>query len=314
MKLHIERENFDNLITVTAEYIGVPYSAVKRDYYIVKLLQNLQDSEYADMCVFKGGTSLSKCYPGSINRFSEDIDLTFIPNEEMSPGQYDKMLKKVEATIIGNAFYEKITGERNNRSKSSFVWFEEEDKVDGKVKLEIGSRIKPEPYDKRKLKCYIQEYLEERDMLSVIKEYELNQIELNTLCIERTFIDKIMSVKRHAICRSLGMKVRHIYDVVKLFEMDVIQDFLQKKDEVKEIVSKVKHTDSYYLEKRDIPVEYDPTKAYAFSEWKQYFDNEIKGRYESLHQDLLYSNEKQDFRKAITTFEKISDLLRELGE
>jgi len=57
MKLHIDRESFDNLITVTAEYIGVPYSAVKRDYYIVKLLQNLQNSEYADMCVFKGGTS-----------------------------------------------------------------------------------------------------------------------------------------------------------------------------------------------------------------------------------------------------------------
>lgn len=314
MKLHIEKESFDNLITITAEYIGVPYSAVKRDYYIVKLLQNLQDSEYADTCVFKGGTSLSKCYPGSINRFSEDIDLTFIPNEEMSPGQYDKMLKKVEAAIVGNAFHEKILGERNNRSKSSYVWFEEEDKVDGKVKLEIGSRIKPEPYGKRKLKCYIQEYLEKQDMLDVVKEFELKQIELNTLCIERTFVDKIMSVKRHAICRSLGMKVRHIYDVVKLFEMDTIQDFLQKKDEVKEIVSKTKYTDFYYLEKRDIPIEYDPTKAYAFSEWKLYFNDEIKGRYESLHQDLLYSNEKQNFRKAITTFEKISNLFRELGE
>ena len=60
-----------------------------------------------------------------------------------------------------------------------------------------------------------------------------------------------MSVKRHAICGSLGMKVRHIYDVVILFEMDAIRDFLQKKDEVKEIVSKTKYTDSYYLEKRD---------------------------------------------------------------
>jgi len=110
------------------------------------------------------------------------------------------------------------------------------------------------------------------------------------------------------------MKVRHIYDVVKLFEMDAIQDFLQKKDAVKEIVSKTKHTDSYYLEKRDVTVEYDPIKAYAFSEWKLYFDDEIKRRFESLHHDLLYSNEKQDFKKAITTFEKISDLLGELGE
>lgn len=71
------------------------------------------------MCVFKGGTSLSKCYPGSINRFSEDIDLTFVPNEEMSPGQYDKMLKKVEAAIIGSAFHEKIIGDRNHRVRQA---------------------------------------------------------------------------------------------------------------------------------------------------------------------------------------------------
>jgi len=90
--------------------------------------------------------------------------------KKMSPGQYDKMLKKIEAAIVGNAFHEKILEERNNRSKSSFIWFEEEDKVDGKVKLEIGSRIKPEPYEKRKLKCYIQEYLEKQDMLDVIKD------------------------------------------------------------------------------------------------------------------------------------------------
>ena len=44
-------------------------------------------SEYADKCVFKGGTSLSKCYPGSIQRFSEDIDLTYIPDDATSKKQ-----------------------------------------------------------------------------------------------------------------------------------------------------------------------------------------------------------------------------------
>ena len=84
MNLHNDKESFNSLIAVTADYIGVPPAAVKRDYYIVILLQNMQNSEYADKCVFKGGTSLSKCYPNSINRFSEDIDLTFIPNDKMS--------------------------------------------------------------------------------------------------------------------------------------------------------------------------------------------------------------------------------------
>ncbi|MHB8962812.1 MAG: nucleotidyl transferase AbiEii/AbiGii toxin family protein [Saccharofermentanales bacterium] len=76
MNLHNDKENFENLISVTSEYIGIPADAIRRDYFIVKLLQNLQNSEFCNCCVFKGGTSLSKCYPNSINRFSEDIDLT----------------------------------------------------------------------------------------------------------------------------------------------------------------------------------------------------------------------------------------------
>ena len=69
MNLHEHKEEFEELISIVANQIGIPSDAVRRDYYIVMLLQNLQNSEFAVMCVFKGGTSLSKCYPGSINRF-----------------------------------------------------------------------------------------------------------------------------------------------------------------------------------------------------------------------------------------------------
>ena len=94
MNLHEHKEEFEELIAIVADYIGVPADAVRRDYYIVQMMQNLQNSEYAEVCVFKGGTSLSKCYPGSINRFSEDIDLTFIPVEDMTNKKYSKALKK----------------------------------------------------------------------------------------------------------------------------------------------------------------------------------------------------------------------------
>ena len=99
MNLHEHKEEFEQLIAIVADYIGVPADAVRRDYYIVQMMQNLQNSEYAEVCVFKGGTSLSKCYPGSINRFSEDIDLTFIPVEDMTNKKYSKALKRVEDTI-----------------------------------------------------------------------------------------------------------------------------------------------------------------------------------------------------------------------
>ena len=81
MKLHTHPEEFRELITVVANEKHISESAVERDYYIVMMLKSLADSPYADQCVFKGGTSLSKCYPGSIDRFSEDIDLTFLGME-----------------------------------------------------------------------------------------------------------------------------------------------------------------------------------------------------------------------------------------
>ena len=86
------------------------------------LLENLAVSEFVEKCVFKGGTSLSKCYPGSIKRFSEDIDLTFLGIDETDK-VCDKTIKKIEKVMTVSAEIEKIDAERSNRSKSMFVWF-----------------------------------------------------------------------------------------------------------------------------------------------------------------------------------------------
>lgn len=47
--LHEHKEKFEELIAIAADYIGVPADAVRRDYYIVQMMQNLQNSEYAEV-------------------------------------------------------------------------------------------------------------------------------------------------------------------------------------------------------------------------------------------------------------------------
>lgn len=314
MDLHKHKQEFENLITIVANYIGIPVDAVRRDYYIVLIMQNLQNSEYAEKCVFKGGTSLSKCYPGSINRFSEDIDLTFMPAEDMNNKKYIKALKQIENTITTGFFIEKIGAERNDRNKSAYVWPENEKKEICQVKLEIGSSVRPDPFSKKSMKTYIQEYLEEKGMQDIIVEFNLQEIKVNTLDITRTFLDKVMSVKRHAICGTLPRKVRHIYDVTMLFKRDDIQDFLKDTEKLKYLLKLTKETDSYYLQKRNISQEYDPLGAYAFETWKQYFNDEIRHRYETLHEDLLYTHDCQNFDNAIKVFELINQLFSSIGE
>ena len=314
MNLHKHKQEFEDLITIVANYIGIPVDAVRRDYYIVLIMQNLQNSEYAEKCVFKGGTSLSKCYPGSINRFSEDIDLTFLPAEDMNNKKYSKALKQIENTITTGFFIEKIGTERNDRNKSAYVWPENEKKEVCQVKLEIGSSVRPDPFSKKSMKTYIQEYLEEKGMQDIIVEFNLQEVRVNTLDITRTFLDKVMSVKRHAICGTLPRKVRHIYDVAMLFKRDDIQDFLKDTEKLKYLLKLTKETDSYYLQKRNISQEYDPLGAYAFGTWKKYFNDEIRRRYETLHEDLLYTHDCQNFDNAIKTFELINQLFSSIGE
>ena len=310
MKLHEYQYEFKDLISIVASKLHIPESAVERDYYIVLLLKNLENSEYADKCVFKGGTSLSKCYPGSIERFSEDIDLTFL-GMELSDKVCDKSIKQIEAIMTADAQTDKITAERSNRSKSMYVWFANED---NKIKLEIGSSVRPDPYSKKTFKSYIHEFLEEQGAEDDIQKFELTSVTLNVLHIERTFIDKIMSVKRHAICESLDKKVRHIYDVTRLFALPEIQDFLRDKTELKRLIRITKETDSYYLEKRGITKKYNPNGAYDFDSWKQYLTPQIRLRYETLHKDLLYTDEQQKFDDALQAFSDISKIFAEISE
>ena len=77
-------------------------------------------------------------------------------------------------------------------------------------------------------------------MPEYVEKYGLNEVSLNVLNIERTFIDKLMSVKRHSICGTLSKKVRHIYDVTRLFELDEIKSFLQNKIELKRIIKEIR--------------------------------------------------------------------------
>ena len=309
MKLLDNKEIFNQLVSLVAEEKHIPESAVRRDYLIVLLLNRLSKSEFGEYCVFKGGTSLSKCFPNSIERFSEDIDLTFLGMDK--PDKFcNSNLKKIENLMSEGFNIEKEVENRSKRKKSCFIWYDNEK---DKIKLEIGSSVRPDPYSKRTFKSYIHEYIENH-YPNYINEFNFESVTLNVLGIERTFIDKIMAVKRHAYNNKLIGKVRHIYDVVKLFSMDEIQTFLKDNVNLSRIVKETKSTDSFYLSQKNVNIEYNPLEKYNFLQFKKYFNEEIKTRYESLHKDLLYTDEKQSFELAIKIFEEINKILESIGE
>lgn len=77
MFLHEDENLFRRIIEDTKKEIQLDYEIIEKDYYVTMILYLIEEkSKSLGEVVFKGGTSLSKCHK-VIDRFSEDIDITF---------------------------------------------------------------------------------------------------------------------------------------------------------------------------------------------------------------------------------------------
>lgn len=63
-------------LEAAASTLGRPADLLEKDIWVVWVLDALFSSRIGEHLVFKGGTSLSKAYK-AIDRFSEDVDLTY---------------------------------------------------------------------------------------------------------------------------------------------------------------------------------------------------------------------------------------------
>lgn len=86
MKLHENKELFQDAITATSQQKGIPEIYVEKDYWVTLALHVIFNNEIGKETVFKGGTALSKCNQ-LIDRFSEDIDLVVLRKESETNNQ-----------------------------------------------------------------------------------------------------------------------------------------------------------------------------------------------------------------------------------
>ena len=94
--LHHDPSLFEQVILRVSEDTGIEASIIEKDYYVTLFLQRIV--AHQPNIIFKGGTSLSKCYK-LINRFSEDIDLNIDTESHHTEGQRRK-LKEAIVSII----------------------------------------------------------------------------------------------------------------------------------------------------------------------------------------------------------------------
>jgi len=235
------------LIIATSNFIKIPELLVEKDYWITYILKAISKTDYKEIIVFKGGTSLSKVYK-LIDRFSEDIDLSLLQIEYKSEHQIKRLIRNIEKIIIKTPLSEipdhlqTSKGSRIRKSVWEYPSFYDDNLISPTIILEINSFSNPFPYIKKEVSCYLHEFLNQKKHFDIIEKYELLPFNVNVLNYKRTFCEKISALARASYSGELENKIRHLYDIYKLMQIDEIKNFVNS-IEFYELLDKVKSDD-----------------------------------------------------------------------
>lgn len=98
MRLHENEQLFRQAISATADKLGIDVIFVEKDYWVTYALKEIFNSKASEYTVFKGGTSLAKCY-NLIDRFSEDIDLVVLKSDGDSNNRLTTKIKTIGEVV-----------------------------------------------------------------------------------------------------------------------------------------------------------------------------------------------------------------------
>jgi len=301
MKLHTHTELFEQAIKATAQQLMLKESYIEKDYWVTVALQLLFSGEIAKHLVFKGGTSLSKCY-GLIKRFSEDIDLVLLDVDTLSSNQKKVMLKQVSRSIqdiLPEVEIEGLTHKTGQIRKTAhqfpMMFSAKDEQIRNEIVLEVNWLGDSDPYNEMEVSSLVYEMMKKANQDEMIQAYNMVPFTVKVMDLKRTFCEKIMSLVRFSYkenpIQELRAKIRHAYDLHQLVQQEEIKTFLESPD-FQEMVLKVASNDLEAYKDSRACLKIHPKEALFFREldkvWKQMLIT-----YTSTFKDLVY----EDFPK-----------------
>ena len=235
----LSRADQAEALEVAAGRTGRPAHLLEKDIWVVWALSAIYGSTLADKLTFKGGTSLSKVYK-IIDRFSEDIDLTYDIRELVpdllqggNPIPVSASQEKKITSAVRTRLPEWITGSVKPVLEDSLVSSNAQAafRVDGKnseklvidycavktgtgyaaasIQLEFGARATGEPNSRYEVDC---------DIAPVIEGVEFPVATPLVMSAERTFWEKATAAHVYSLQGRLrGERYsRHWYDLAAM--------------------------------------------------------------------------------------------------
>lgn len=222
MNLHLDREAFTELVTAASHELHIPSGIIEKDYYVTLALREL--SARINGMVFKGGTSLTKCYQ-ILERFSEDIDISYAASEGV-PGESRKRQLKSSIVSSMDALQFPIENLEETRSRRSYNCYRVSypslysPSLELKTQLVIETYIAllPFPTVQRMTDNYIYRFLKLTDQINLAEEFNLMPFEITTQAIERTLVHKVFAICDYYMTGKTERHSRHLYDIYKILE------------------------------------------------------------------------------------------------
>lgn len=302
MRLHSNKELFINYIRITSQQMDIPAIYVEKDYWMTYALFILFNDPIGKDIIFKGGTSLSKCYQ-MIDRFSEDIDLVVL----RSKGETDSKLKmklKAISTLLESVMPEKsvegITHKMGMTRKTAHTYRKEFQGDFGQVRDSIVIEATwlgyYEPYTTKSICSFIGRMMLDNNQQGIAEQEGLLPFTLQVLEPARTICEKIMSLVRFSYSKhpidDLAKKVRHTYDLLRLLQYQDLIPFFHS-TAFDDMLLKVAKDDILSFKNNNEWLVYHPNDALFFNELENIW-NALKREYNGSLKNLVYGEFPKD--------------------
>lgn len=220
MLLHEDKKQFSHIINRVSYQTGRMGKMIEKDYYVTMILRLL--SSEMPFVVFKGGTSLSKCYK-VISRFSEDIDVTV--DQNLSQGQKKKLKYGIVDAIqqMGLEILN-LNETRSRRDYNRYIVAYESvlpklnETVQPVIYLETSFTNIAFPTVIMPVDSMIGDMLK-AEAPELLERYGLNAFCMKVQGLDRTLADKVFAVCDYYLQNRVRKHSRHLYDIYKLLPL-----------------------------------------------------------------------------------------------
>lgn len=254
MNLHLNKELFKEFIDNLNTRTGVGTDIIEKDYYVCTVLKELSKNQDELQAYFKGGTAIYKILD-TMNRFSEDIDLTVKVLPEQSNTKNKNRLKqsalgyKIEGLELSKDECIDNKGSVTGIYRYNSIYDTNKDPLHraGIIQVEATSFTVSEPYQKYTIEPLIYKLSNDNEKKILEEQFEISKFDINIIKLTRMFIDKIFAAEFYYIRSMYKDTSKHLYDISVLSQNESIKELLNNKAELEKLISYKRQEESIII-------------------------------------------------------------------